>query len=1051
MNRLLLSTFLTPIAICSLPLTALAATTISSSTTTPLQTSSAGDVTVASGGSITESSGAAVTVDSSNSATVASGGTLTASSADDTGGILVQSGTTATIANAGSILAPESYTVANVTGTTTASGPIADTTGRYGILVNGTASGSITNTGTISVKGLSSVGIGTLGTYTGTITNTGTIIVKGDDSAGISTQAVNGSVVAGGTISVIGEGAQDLVTAGDISGSLTIQGALSQASSYTTDSSTTQYLSANSLRNGAAAVEVGGSVAGGIVVYAPCSASTVSGVSSCTSTSSTTTTGSISSIGNSPALLIGGTSDITIGAGAASIDGNTYSLAVDGTVTSSAVYSGTDAFGVVIGGQGGTVSLPGGIGVSGTIGATSVDSTATAILINEGSTVTSLTNNGTIYAKLSQAGGTAAYAIRDLSGTLTTIVNHGGISATAGLTSDAIDLSANTTGVTITQSLNAYQAAEQAKEEESSTYDSATATVYNSIVGDILTGTGDDVISIQSGTVTGSAYLGGGDDTVGISSNSKWVGDLHFGTGSGTVTLDDTASFTGAVYANDQPVSVTINDSATFAATATSGASNLSVTVNGGSFGASTATTIDVASLTVNSGGSLNAYIDGSTGTSSLIEAGTATFASGSKVSATISSLANAAGTYHILTADTLSGDPTFDATTTDLPVLFDGSVTVDGNDLYLTISRKTAEELGLSSSEAAGYDAIYTQATAYTSLGSSLLQVADTTELKNQMDQLLPDHAGAVFDFVTRTSRLATRHISDDSSIFNGVRDETVLGTWLEPIYFRDSKSSSQTAAWTNHGIGLSTGIERRTGIGYIGGSLAWVSGSIENGDWQHLKATNYELAGFWRVSEGRFYAFAKLAADLVSLKSTRTFTGSVDDVDLTYTATGKWSGMALSGHAGTSYTVPVASWFSIKPMAVFDWFHLHEKGYQESGADAIDLTVDPRNSNVASLATTLTASWRLGHAQTDMHPLTVELEGGRRNHLWGNLGTTTAAFTDGTAFTITPDAIKGGWLGELRVLFGGLDYTWQLAAGAEQIAGKASYSARASLSFAL
>ena len=100
-------------------------------------------------------------------------------------------------------------------------------------------------------------------------------------------------------------------------------------------------------------------------------------------------------------------------------------------------------------------------------------------------------------------------------------------------------------------------------------------------------------------------------------------------------------------------------------------------------------------SLTVNSGGALNVYIDGEKGTASQIVVNTANFASGSKVSATISSLENAEGSYTILTAGTLEGSPTFDAATTELPVLFNGDVSVVGETLVLDVSRKTANRAG--------------------------------------------------------------------------------------------------------------------------------------------------------------------------------------------------------------------------------------------------------------------------------------------------------------------------------------------------------------------
>ena len=1050
MRNLRLTTFLTPVAIVLANAPANAATTVSTATTTPLQTSVAGDVTVASGGTVTVTGVPAVTVDSSNAMTVASGGSLVASNANNSGGILVNAGTNSAIANAGTITALENYTVAPVTGTSTASGPIANTTGRYGILVAGPAAGSIANTGTIKVKGLGAAGIQVIGTYNGSISNTGTITAIGDGSTGISVQAVNGSLTAGGPITVVGAGAQALLAAGDISGALTIQGALGQQSSYTTDSGTSQTLSASALRTGAAAIEIDGNVAGGVLVYAPCTAVTVSSVASCTSSNTVTTAGSIVSVGNSPALQIGGANPIVIAAAAPSIDGHTYSLAIDGTVGATASFATTDAFGVVIGGRGGTVALPGGIGISGTVSADANDATATAILISPGATVATLTNSGSIRASLSQAGGTAAYGIRDLSGTLTSVTNNGNISATAGLASAAIDLSANTSGVTVTQSLNPYEVAQQTQEQAATTYSAAAAKIYASITGDILTGSGNDLIAIQTGTVTGNGWLGGGADQVQLSGDGRWVGDLHFGTGTAAISLAGTSAFTGGLYLASMPTTLTIGGTSKFAGTGIVGGSQLDVTVNGGSFGAAQGATIAVRSLTVNAGGTLTAVIDGAAGTSSLIQAGTATFASGANVAATISSLTNAQGTYQILSAGTLVGNPTFSTATTQLPVLFKGSVATQGNSLYLTIARKTATDLGLTSAQASGYDAIYANAVANAALANSLLQVSSVSALQSQMNTLLPDHAGGTFDFVTRGSRLASRHLTDNTSIY----DISDVGGWLEPIYFKGSKDATGTAPWTDDGFGLSFGLERKLGAGRIGVSFAWLSGHVDDGSWQSIKASSYELGAFWRISRGPFYAFAKVSADRVSFDSVRTFTGAVNSTALTYATDGHWAGLALTGTGGASYKLALPGHFSLKPMVVLDYTRLHENGYSEAGATAatpIDLAVQSRNSTSLAATTTVTASWSMGDQTPDERPLTLELEGGRRNQLSGNLGTTTAAFTGGNAFSIVPDALKSGWVGEARVLAGGYDFTWQLSGRAEQLAGKKDLSARVSLSIAM
>ena len=1040
--------FLGPLVLALSSTTALASTTINSSTTTPLQTSSAGDITIDNAGTLTVSGVPAITVDSSNNVTLNTTGTIVSSNSNNSGGILVNPGVTTTIVNGGPISALENYTAPLLANTTDiAGGPIANTTGRYGILVNGAGSGSITNNGTIKVKGLAATGIAVSGAYSGTITNAGAISVIGDYGIGVSTQSVSGQLAVGGTVSVVGQGAQAVVANGDIGGQVTLYGSLSQASSYTTDSSTTQSLAPSVLQTGKATVEIDGNVLGGILLYAPCSATTVNNVASCTSSNPTTSTTAISSVGTSPGLQIGGANNITIAAGAASINGNSYSLVVDGSVTAADAISGTNTSAVVIGGRGGNVAMPGGIGITGGVSATANDGTATGILINPGSTVPLLTNSGAISATLTQAGGVAAYGVRDLSGTLTTINNSGSIGASNAVNSTAIDLSANTSGVTITQALNPYETQEQIQEQAASGYTAATAKVYTSIAGDIATGSGNDLIAIQSGTVNGNAYLGGGNDTVALSNDAKWTGNLNFGAGTGSVTLANTSSFTGALNAADMPTTVVIGDTASFAATGISGGSRTDVTVNGGSFGGGAGTTLAIRSLTVNSGGTFTAYIDGVNGVSSLVQAGTATFASGAKVAATVSSLTNAAGTYQILSAGTLAGNPSFDASTTDLPVLFKGSVTEQGNSLYLSIARKTAADLGLTSSQTAGYDAIYADALVNASLADSLLQVADVPTLQGQMNALLPDHAGGTFAFVSQADRLVTRHLSDASSIY----DISDVGGWLEPVYFRGSKDETGTAPYKFDGYGVSAGLERKALGGRVGISLAWISGSINDGSWDNIGANDYQLGAFWRMNRGPLYAFAKLSGDRVSFNSTRTFTGEVSSAALTYVANGHWAGWAISGAGGVSYNIPLNANFNLKPMVEVDYTRLRENSYAETGASEILLGVNGRTSDSLTAVTTLTAGWSMGEVTRDERPLTFELEGGRRNQVSGNLGATTASFSGGNPFTITPDDLKGGWLGEARMLFGGMDYTWQVTARADELQGNTDLSARVSLSLAL
>ncbi|WP_292963165.1 beta strand repeat-containing protein [Novosphingobium sp. UBA1939] len=1021
---------------------ALADTTVGGNSTTPVLTSTGGNVTVASGGTITLVNGSAVTVDSSNTATVASGGTIAMGAGNGATGITVNPGTTTTISNAGAINVTENYTAPFITnnGVNIADGPIAAASNRYGIhvLSGGTVTGSVTNSGTISVEGLNSAGIALDSTLNGNLGNTGTISVKGDNSAGIRTSAVTGNVTAGGTVTAIGQGAQALVTSGDIGGTLKINGTLGQATTYTADDGTSQVLSRTALQSGAAAVEVDGNVAGGVLIAAP------------NSSTSTETTGSIQSYGSSPGLQIGGANNIAIGT-VASNDG-TYSVAVDGSVTANAYYSSTNAYGIVIGGKGGNVNLAGGIGINGNVTATTNDANATAILINQGSTVPTLYVSGTVKAA-STSLGISAYAVRDLSGTLTTVNNTGFITSNQGSQSGAIDLSANTSGVTVKQYLNATDAASQKTDKAAAGYNVDTATVYAAITGNIYTGSGNDTLDVETGKITGNTFLGAGNDTVIMADDSKYIGNIDFGTGTATMTMGGNSRFTGTLIFNDQPATLTLNDSSIWRGTVTGG-SQATVNVNSGLFAANATGNIAVNSLNVGANGTLGVYVDGTTGTSSTFVTNTATFASGSKITASLTSIAKAEGTYTVLTSNGLTGASNLSASNLALPVLYAGTLATQGNNLQLTIARKTAAQLGLTAAQGAIYNPIIAQAQALTAAGGTpsaletdLLQVADTPTLQAQFNQLMPDYAGGVFDFVTRGSRLAAQHVQDDSSLFT----ISNVGGWFEPIYFHGGKQTTGTAGFSDHGFGLSGGLERVTGIGNVGLSLTWISGKVNTSSYQSVKTSNLEVGAFWRMAKGPFYAFARVGGSRLSATSARTFTGAVSGTSFNYTAAGKWKGWMITGSGGASYGFDVGGNFQLRPKAIVEYYRLHENAYDETGSAPIILEVAGRNSSALTGTTTLVASWSSGPSSYEGRPFTVEVEGGRRNQLSGHLGTTLANFTDGNQFALTPDSLKSAWLGKVSILQGGLDYTWRLTGGAERAQGVVDYSIRASLSIAL
>lgn len=1031
MLRTLRSTsILVPVSLLFLPSGAAAQLTISTDTTTPVRTSTAVNggpaaIEVTEDGSIDLDGGTAITMDSSND--VSNAGDLILGGSDGAAGINVTGQQTGTITNSGSIIVREDFVASNPDGNTIVDGPIAGHSDRFGIHVGDNFWGDVVNSGSISIEGLNSAGIQIDGQLNGGLSSSGTITIVGDNSVGIRAGDVTGNVSVDGAVSVIGEGARAVDLTGDIQGTLRLQNTISQQISYTNDDGDTMYLSRSDVRVSAPAVSVAGNVEGGIIVAVqPTTSTTNSDVDGDGIADEDEGDGAIQSYGNGPALQIGGAEDTTIGVYA----GRDHSLVIDGTVQGTAYYDNTDAYAIVIGGQGGNVSMPGGIWNSGTIKATTNDMTATAILINAGSTVPVIDNSGTISAAISSSGEGATYAIRDLSGSLTTVNNSGAITANGSAedTVAAIDVSANTSGFTLNQSVP------------------DGSSVTPSITGPILTGSGNDVLNISAGTVTGNSVLGAGDDSVNLSGDAAYSGKIDFGTGTATMTLADTASFTGTAAFNDQAATLTLADSSVFSGALTGGA-NLAVHVTSGTLEATGTSDLDFASLTVGSGGTLKVAIDGDTGTNPKFNVGTATFEDGAHIAATISSLSTAEGRYVVLTADTITGTPTFSEDDTVLPYLFKGEVTVDqtAGEVVLDLSHKTSSELGLNRNQAAAYAAILAAAPSDSNVEQDLLGVTDGDTLSTRFNSLLPDYAGGNFDLLTRGSRLATRHLTNSNTMF----DISHVGGWFEALKWGGSKDETGSAGYTTSGWGFSGGLERVTGIGNVGLSFSWMNGSNKNDALgNEVKANAYEFGAFWRMRKGPFYAFARAAYTLASFDGTRYYNGTADDTDFVNTATASWDGQMYSGAAGVSYMADVGERISFKPMAIIDYYHLHEDGYSESGGgDAMNLTVAARNSDAMFATTTVTGIYRFGPRQNDGIPLTLEIEGGRRNRLGGSLGDTTAHFTDGDDFTLTPDTVKGGWLGEVRLLSGGLDYTWTISASAEQTQGDPAYAVRISL----
>ncbi|CCW18798.1 FIG01094381: hypothetical protein [Sphingobium indicum BiD32] len=1001
MRHLQACTAIAPALVALTLANAMAATTIGTSTTTAVKTStiasgSADDIIISSAGSITLTSGTGVTLDSNHD--VSNAGTITINDANTVTGILAIPGTNGDITNSGTITLTENYTATDSDSDGDLDGQFAKGTGKTGIWVQSGAAhvGNVDHSGTISIEGNQSAGIRLDGALTGNLATSGTTSVIGDNSYGLVANAVTGNVTLRSSTSVQGANSIGAALLGDIGGALKIQGSIvSTGYRATTRPTDVTKLDADDLLQGGSAIVIAGNVNGGVIFDIPPTLSTTD----------TDVDDDGLSIGG-----LGGTVTIAKGIG---IDGTLAAISYDSNATALRLGSGAST---------GTIKVGGTIGAT---GSALTGTSARAIVIDAGASVNSLTISGTVGATaLSTEKGTAI-AILGSSGTLASLSNSGRISATGGLTNTAIDLSANSSGVTLTQALA-----------------SATAAAP-SIVGDIRLGSGNDALTVSAGGITGNLTMGAGNDSITLGGTSSLTGNVGFGVGNASLSLADSAKLTGAVDFGGGSGTLTLNGTSALTG-AISNSGGMAAVLNGGTLNATNTGTVSLASLSAGGSSTLGVTINAATNATTVYDvAGAASFASGSQVKVNLTQVSGSAGDYVIVRAGSLSGSPAL-ATSTLLPYLFKGSVSGDSNagTVTLSIAAKSVTDLGLTGSLARAYPAIFDALDNDAAVASAYLGISDGTTLNANLRQMLPDHAGGTFEAVTSGSRATARILSDPNGIYR--TKDGRLGFWLQQVGFGGAKSVGDTASYDISGWGAGGGVEYLTDLGAFGGSFAYIHASDSSGSSNNaVDSDQYELAAHWRGQWGPLLAFARLSAAQIGFTGTRHF----ENGDVARTADGKWDGTLYSATAGASYQWQMGR-ISLRPAIGIDYYRLKEDGYSESGGgDAFNLTVLGRSSDETTANGTVTAGYDFGSLKPEDGWVRLELEGGRRQIIGGSLGDTVANFKDGDRFTLVAEDRTNGWTGRARLY--GVRVGGEF--GAEEKQNHVAISLRATVNFVL
>jgi hypothetical protein len=714
----------------------------------------------------------------------------------------------------------------------------------------------------------------------------------------------------------------------------------------------------------------------------------------------------ITSFGSAPAIEIGSATR-SISLGVVGTGDNAYGFINQGSVTAQGVYEGVAAQGLVLGGNAGqTVNVAGGLRNEGSVLATSVDANATAIrfgggvtaptLVNEGSitagatsdvdgtvvtaiaidagaTVTSLSNSGTIVAATS--GGVAdTFAVRDLSGSLTSITNTRSIQGTVSANADgdpitgtgtAIDVSANTTGFTLIQSGTVGGVTSSNPDTDG---DGVPDGVEPNIVGAINLGSGADTVDIRNGVVVSNIAFGAGADTLSI-------------TGGGIVR--------GAVSDSD-------------------GA--LDINVANGTLEARQTGAANVTSLNVGADGDLILTLDPDTNSSgSFNVSGTATLADGAGLGLRFNSLLadDGAGRFTLIDAATLNfGDIDLTSLDENSPYLYvvTAGADVAAGQVYADVRRRTAEEAGLISVEAEMYESFYG------AIGSddaedvrnAFLAQTGRDEFLNLYEQLLPEHSGGPLLSLASGVDAVTRALTGRNA--SAAPGET--SAWVQEINFYADKDKTETYGFRSEGFGIAGGVERGTGLGAVGLTAAFTSSDLEDPEAEAeevLSASLLELGLYWRAQGQHWTTWARAAAGYASFSSERHFVGA----GLNLANTSDWNGFTLAAAGGLSYEREFGR-FTIRPEAYAEFFSLSEDGHvEEGGGDGFDLEIDDREGHMFSATAAINLGMKMG--QNDW--LRPELRVGWRQNISVDPGETIARFRSGGGdFTLTPDSIEGG-----------------------------------------
>lgn len=941
---------------------AMAQREITDEVTTPLATSTAGtgggadNIVISSSGRVVLTSAAtAVTLDSNN--TVENQGEISITTDDDNAvGVHLVGGNTGTFTNSGRIIIESDTVAADDDDNGNIDGPYGLGSNRVAILVDGAAvfTGDIIMTGgsSIVVRGDDSSGLRILSGLDGNVTHSGRINVFGANSRAIDIRSnVSGDVILGGTMTSDGANSSAVAIDGDIGGRFILSGSLLSTGyrfpGVPNADAIANFDAGEDDAQSGSALRISGNVANGILLTGP------------TDDVPNINASGVRVRGSAPAMLVAPTAtsgNIVIGEviiPAVADDPATtedesqpqqnlgYSLINRGGIVASGDLDFINVTGMRIAGDAGfTATLSNGIQNRGAIQTSARDATATSVSFGSGAIVPVFQNINEIAATTTGALGTAvglhveagaslpylenvqrltasaflggsAIVIRDESNTLALIENAGVITATHTDVTEgnqpawvavAADLSASTIDTTFRQ----YRRAGDDEDKPIVT------------VGDVLFGSGNDHMMVEAGATSGAISFGDGADMLTISGGATVAADISDSDGDLLIQVDNAEL----------------------------------------DFGSGTNTTIREARF--GDGSTIRFQVDHVNGVAARVNAtGDVTFQAGSRISSTLTNLIGDGATYVVLTANNLVIEEAISTLQqTTAPYLYNVTLDrdpADANSLVLTLSRRTAGELGMNANQSAAYAAAYAGWQDNETLGAAFAALQTQQDFFNAYNQLLPEYAASAIQFALASNDSAIGALANRLEAVRRSPDETG-GLWIQEFgYFADRGGSQFGPGYRGQGIGLAVGYDQPVGpLDALGFNLVGAASEISEADGvdKPMSAITAQFGVYAGANIGGFDLdlYGGVGGDWFE-HDRRVLVGTFDAQP-----SAEWTGyhVASSARLGRNFT---AGRYFFRPSVSVDYLSLFESSYEETGGGAgIDLIVDDRESSSMSATGMLT-----------------------------------------------------------------------------------------------